>query len=469
MRKGTILAIVVFAGLLAAVVAMNRRAPERGIARLSFAVDKDKVDLLEIKGPNPMKLERKSGKWTLGDGKPAEENAVRSALDALAKIDSSDVVTSNPDRFAELDVNDEKGTRVRAAAQGRTVAEFVIGKPGGGGANVRKGDNVWTVKGLWPAVFSKSASAWHDLHVFTEKPEEVTRVEVTPASGAAWALEKKDEKWALTDEKAVPKGFRFDENAARSFASTLVGLSAHELLDKDPGDEVSGLSAADRFAFVLKDGTRRELRLGKARADKSVHVGVEGRAEVWTLAEWTARNLKKSPLDLRELTLVRMDRTKVRRLTIQNGKEKLVLEKQGADWKIGTCTEKIPDGFELDSSLVERRLGTLSSARAMRPADIASAKAGVDRPSGSVTASLDGGDSAGLVFGAQTKDDTNEVFVVRGNIDRDLYYASKWMHDDLLGGLASFRKQAAPQQPSGLEGLSPDVRAKLMEQLRRQQ
>ena len=48
----------------------------------------------------------------VSDGVEADKNAVKRLLEAIPKIDSSDLVTQDSSRFAEQEVDEEKGTRV---------------------------------------------------------------------------------------------------------------------------------------------------------------------------------------------------------------------------------------------------------------------------------------------------------------------------------------------------------------------
>ena len=125
MKKGTLLAAVVFVALLAgALVSMNKK-PERGITRLSFAsVDAAAIDKLRLDGGvSPVELTKVGETWQLSNGKAADPNAVKNALEAIAKIDSSDLVTRSADRFAEYEVDEAKGVKLTAWVGAREVAE----------------------------------------------------------------------------------------------------------------------------------------------------------------------------------------------------------------------------------------------------------------------------------------------------------------------------------------------------------
>ncbi|MBI5507716.1 MAG: DUF4340 domain-containing protein [Deltaproteobacteria bacterium] len=480
MKKSTLVAVIVFVALALGVVFTLTTKPERGISRLSMSgVVKDKVDRVEVTGKNPVTLVKADGVWKIENGKAADAGAVDRMLDALAKVQSSDLVTRAADRYAELEVDDEKGARVKAYAGKDKVAELVIGKAASGGAYVRADDAVYTASGVNQATFSHDKASWLERKLFDDKIADVKRVEVALAAAKPYALIAEGDAWKLDDPAVLPKDFRFDANAARSLVSSLVNLRAKDILDADPGVEKTGLAdKADVLAYVIEQGTgdtkttvRRELKLGAALEDKSVYAMVSGKTDVVTLPEYTVKNLKKAVTDFRDLKLMDFDKDKVTKLTIVDGKMKLAFVKVGADWKIDSSTEAVPKDFELDPMAVTRRLAALQSARAAKVVDVPPATSGLAAPVAEVTAGLEGKKTVSIAFGKSIKDEDRDVVFARGNADKAVYLVTKWTRENLAGGLKTFKKTAADPSglsgldPKALQGLPPDVRAGLQKQI----
>jgi hypothetical protein len=476
MKKSTLIAVVVFAALLAGVIWVQTRAPERGITRISFAeVDATAIDRIEITGKNPVKLKKDGELWRVESGKEADAAGAKRAAEAVPQIQSTDFVTKDSARFAELEVDDEKGARVAAYAKDQKVAEFVVGKSAKGGSHVRVGDEVYLVQRVYASTFSREASQWLERKLFTDKLAEVTRVEVALQGKPAYALLKKDSKWELEDAKSLPAGFRFDANSASSLASSLLNARADEVLDADPGVAVTKLDAADVLAFVVEQGegetkttVRREIKLGAAKEDKKVFAQVTGKPDVVTLAEYTAKSLRKAPTDFRDLKMITLDTEKVVKLSMDDGKNKLVLEKQGTEWKIASSTEKIPDDFSLDPAAVTRRLSAVANARGAEVVEGMS-RVGMGAVTASVT--LEDKKTVSLVFGREfKKEDGRDMQYAMGNADNLVYAVTKWTRENVTGGLKSFKKSADPSglsniDPKALQNLPPDVRAGLMQQM----
>jgi len=474
MKKSTAIVAVVFVALLVGAYWLMSKKPERGITRISFAaVDKDKIDRVVIGGPNATELRKQGEQWQLASGKEADADAVKRLVEAIPKVDSTDLVTKDEARFAELEVNDDKGAAVTAFANGVEVAKFVVGKAASGGANVRVGSAVYVVPGLAAHLFSKPASSWQQLKLFADKIEDVSRVEVTLAGQPSYALIKKDDNWELEDAKLAPANFRFDKNAARSLVSSLVNARASKVLDSDPGADKTALTdKADLLAFVGKEGAKRTLQLGATGDDKSVYARAGGKPDVYQLAEYSAKNLRKQVTDLRDFGMMKVEKDKAKKLSIATAKLKLEFEKTGADWKLGKSSEAVPKDFELDMMLVQRRVQALDTARGLRLADPGTTpqQAGITKPSASIAVVLEDGKPATLVFGNEFKDGDRDAVYAKGNADDSIYVVAKWTRDNLTGGLAGFKKRPEGEggmpniDPAAMQNLPPDVRASLMKQ-----
>lgn len=475
MNKTTILAVLVFAGLIGATAYTLREKPERGITRLSFTnVSPAEIDRVVISGPNAIELRREGDAWKAGD-KAADADAVTRLLESIQRMESSELATRNAERFAEMQVDDDKGARVQVFSKGKTVADFVVGGSVPGGTHVRAADGVYAVKGVFSGTFSRTRSAWYDRRLFTDKPEEVTRVEVALSAQKPWALVKQDTAWRLEDATALAAGQRFDAQAAASLVQSLVNGRALDLPDQDPGPEGSGLTdAADRISFQLAAGSpAREIRLGKDAEGGTVYARVSTRPDLVTLPSSLAKSLRKQPSDLRDLTVMAFDPSAATRLAVTRDGKKVVFEKADGKWKVADSSDKAADGFELDETSVSRRVAAIAGVRALAEADAAAAKsAQLEKPAATAAITLGDGRVVELSFGAETKHGEDTAVFARGNADGGIYLVRSSLGESLLAGLDSFAKRAdagagsfANLDPSKLEGLPPEVRQALLQKM----
>jgi len=470
--KGTIASLVVFAGLLCAVLGLHlgEGGASRGMRRLSLGLEPGRVERVVIRGPNPVELRREGEGWMLGDGRAADPGVVKMLLDALGRLESSEVVAEGEARDAEHEVGGEKAVEVEVHAGGALAATFRVGKAAPGGVYLKSGDATYLVPRVFPYVFSRGAPGWHQLRLFQAEVAEATRLEVALRGEPPFTLLQQDGVWSL--EGAPPPGYRFDAAAARSLAMALVNARAIDLLLAPPPPARAGLAEmADRLAFVDGQGTRHALRLG-AHTDKGdTYAQVEGSPDVVVLAQASVKLLRKGLAELRDLRPMALAPAQVRRLRLEDGARRLVLERAEGGWRLVESSEPAPEGFALDPAAVERRLTALAQARAYALAPMGTrGRASPGRPSARVVAELTEGGEAILAFGARDKVADREGVYARGNADDEVYMLDPATQRALLAGLESLKKSApAPRPPAGvprgLEQVPPEVRAKLMQQL----
>lgn len=488
MKRTTLISVIVFLGLILLGIFVTTRRPERGITRISFAsIKTDQVDQITITGKNPVELKKHGEIWKVGTDKVADPDSVKRLLEALPKMNSSDEVTRSTDKFSELEVDAEKGSTVKVLSNGKELANFVVGKAAGGGVHVRVNDVVYKVAGIYPGVFSHDAASWLQRKLFDMKLEDATKLEVFLRNPERrYVLSKIDKDWSLAEidgKPGLPKDFRFDKGAAASLVSSVVNLRAKDVLDGDPGLDKTQLGdQAEKWILTMSSGqgeqkteVHKELVLGATLEDKSVYAKVADNADVVTLPDTTVKNLRKDWQELRDLRLLDVAREKIVRMSINDGKSQLQFDKGTDGWKMTKHSEKEPVGFEFDPQAVERRLTAVLGTRALKIADLKeSNKSGLGNPSASLNLTLEGGKVITLAFGAATKTDDKDTFYARGNADTSIYLVNKWTRDNVVAGIASFKKQAeAPNfgnlDPKALSNLPPEVRQQLMQQMQQKQ
>jgi hypothetical protein len=480
MNKSTLLAVVVFVGLAVATVFTLRGKPERGITRLSFRdVKPESVTAVVIEGPNPVELRRQDGAWLVGS-KRADESAVTRLLDAVPKMESSDLVTRNEGRFAELEVEGEKATRVKLLAGGTTLADFFVGTASTAGSHIRVGNAVYSVAGAYRNTFSRPRSGWLDLALFHDTADNVQRVEVKLRGEAPYALVRENDQWRLETPPSMPEAQRFDRSAAQRLANSLATARAADIPEQAPGNEVSGLTdGADTliFAVNVKEGesATRSLQLGSDGDKDQVYARASTRDEVVMLPKYVAANLRKKLADLRDMTLLSLDTAKADRLELVEANRQLVFERSNGAWRIEKCSEEPAKDFQLDGTLVQRRLSELAGVRAVADAPVAVPKmTGLDKPTARAAVTLEDGQTVALEFGKETKWNDQPAVFARGNADSRIYLVPTRDRDRLVAGLGSFVKREPTSglgnlSPEALRNLPPEVRENLLRQLAEQQ
>ncbi len=498
MKRGTLIAVGVFAGLLLLVLATRDRGNVNvGVPKLTLpAIDKDKVTSIEVRGATLSTLKKEGAGWVVidpakpGRPHPADPSLVTGLLDNLKDLKATDFITEKDEKLAEFEVDEKKGLAVTLSGETGPMLDVVFGKSargGGGYLRLLKSRQVFVTPSTLSWMLRRDPNSWRKRAFFPAKAEELTRATATDAEGSKLPLELgADGKWALTAGTTTPPNFRFDAEAARQVATTLASLSASEFLD-DVSDDVLGF-AAPHLTWVaqLKDGKTVTVHQGRApvlpEADGGTHtsngiaVRVDGDPQVYLVPVYQAEILKKRLADLRDTTLLAFDPDKVKKVVIQGAGKKTVAVKEGEAWKV-VEPKALPPGFEFDPAQVSRFVGSLKTFKAARMIEgVKDAEAGLAKPETTVELTVEGAALQRLEFGgdAPVADGPKQVYV-RGSADALTYALVATQRDRMNGGLDLFKKPPPPPnfgqggpggQMRGLESLPPDVRRQLEAQLR---
>lgn len=492
MNRTTMIAVGVFVLLVIGVVVTRDEAPERGIERVSFtSIEEDQVTALKVSGPNEVTLTKSDDRWQVeGLGKDADASMVSRALEQVRKVNSSDLVTESPERFEELGVADENGVKVVVEAAGKELAAFVVGNGASGGSYLRVDDKVFAAEGIYKGTFDREADAWLDRRLFRgRRIDDVDKLSVSLSGQNGFSLVKKDGQWQLGDEVEVPEFFRFDKNAARNVASTLVNLRAREIVLDGVVAETGLGDGADAVTLTFAENERGEagqvtLRLGaevpKEEEDKGpaqIYAMVDARAdEVVTLLESQAQTVRRGLDALRDMKVMEFDPAQAVKVSVR-GEHRVELEKKDGAWTLVSHSEKKDDDFEFDPGSVMRRLRAVQNARATQVLpEMSAAAAGLTRPSAQVAVTLEDGSTVALRFGSSFKDENEREHVyLAGNADDLVYAATPFVRDNTTKGLEGFEKPATPPggamsglDPAALQNLPPEVRKSLQQQMAQQ-
>ena len=131
MNVKTILVVATLGCLVAVVFVKQSPQSEPSIERLSLrSIDLTLADSIEVKSANPILLTKEKGGWFLPSGRRAEHNAVKRALDALNKVESSTKLASviAPESLKKWGLDEEKGTTVTVKAGSDVLVELTVGK-----------------------------------------------------------------------------------------------------------------------------------------------------------------------------------------------------------------------------------------------------------------------------------------------------------------------------------------------------
>jgi hypothetical protein len=171
-------------------------------------------------------------------------------------------------------------------------------------------------------------------------------------------LEKRGEEWRI----AEPLDRLADDASADGMASSLAELASEAVIEEPQPAAVYGLDAEDRIVRFRAGDAEHELRIGKTTpvgGQTYAATGADAKP-VYTVPTYRVSGFKKSLDDLREKRVLRFDRNAIQRIEARWPPDgRVVLEKEGEDWKL-----REPLAEDADGSTVETLLSDLSFLRA---------------------------------------------------------------------------------------------------------
>lgn len=263
--------------------------------------------------------------------------------------------------------------------------------------------------------------------------DKIDRITVKSDKGETTTVQKQGTGWQLTQ----PVDAGADESELSGITSNLGSMEVQRVIDEQPGDlKQYGLNPARIEVTFAAAGKERRLLLGqKTPTGSDMYAKLPGNSRVFLVPSYLETTFNKSPFDLRDKTILKIDRDKTDRLEIQTAEHTVKLTKQGGDWKIGA-----PVDARADVGAIEGILGRLNTTPmksiASANADAAALKEfGLDKPDTTVHVGA-GSSEAALAIGKAAADGT----VYARDLSRPMVFTvEKALADELKKSPDDFR------------------------------
>jgi hypothetical protein len=270
--------------------------------------------------------------------------------------------------------------------------------------------------------------------VFSDlQSDKIERITVKSDRGDTTTVQKQSGSWRVT----APLAAGADESELSGMTSNLASMEVQRVIDDKPGDvKQYGLDPARVELTFTSGGKDHRILLGqKTPSGSDMYAKLPDKPRVFVVPSFLDTTFDKSTFDLRDKTILKIDREKTDRLEIQTGDHAVKLVKQGSDWKIAA-----PVDARADFSAIEGILGRLNStpmkAITTPEADAAGLKGyGLDKPE--ITVHIGAGSSeAGLAIGKAAAEGT----VYAKDLSRPMVFTvEKALVDDLKKSPDDFR------------------------------
>ena len=233
--------------------------------------------------------------------------------------------------------------------------------------------------------------------------DKIEELRVKPETGDTTALKKDKDGWHLVEPVANAAA----ESEVSGITSALSQLEIVRVVDDKPANLNDYGLASPRIEIDFKaagDKDVRRLLIGqKSPTGGNLFAKRNAEERVFLIPAFQEQTFNRGTFDLRDKAVLRFERDKVDRITIDAAGKTLELAKTGSDWKLTK-----PVQAASDYAAVEGLVGRVSSAQMKSivsenatPADLK--KYGLDKPAATISLGL-GSAKAALLLGGKTSD-----------------------------------------------------------------
>ena len=224
--------------------------------------------------------------------------------------------------------------------------------------------------------------------------DKIERVTVKSAAGDQTTVEKQGTAWQVTQ----PSPAAADEAELSGITSNLASLEIQRVVDEQATDlKQYGLDPARIEVGFKFAGKEQKLLLGqKTPTGSDLYARTPDKPRVFLVSSFLESTFNKSGFDLRDKTILKIDRDKVDHVEIETPERTLKVAKQGADWRIASPVDARADFGAVEGIIGRLNTTPMKSIASPGAADLK--EYGLDKPAATVRV-MSGSSQAGLAIG----------------------------------------------------------------------
>jgi hypothetical protein len=236
--------------------------------------------------------------------------------------------------------------------------------------------------------------------------DKIDEITIKSESGDTTTVRKVNGMWQV----AAPLTVKGDESQITAIASNLSSLDINRVVDENPGDLKDYGLDSPRVEIEFKAsgdktyGNPHRLFIGaKTPTGGDLFARHDADKRLVLIAGYTDSIFNRSTFDLRDKTLVAVDRDKIDSITASAGGKAIELARKGTDWTLVKPTQANADVTAVDGLLSRVQTTQMKSivTEQATPADLK--KYGFDKPQGSIALGA-GGQTVTLMIGGAAGD-----------------------------------------------------------------
>jgi Domain of unknown function (DUF4340) len=237
--------------------------------------------------------------------------------------------------------------------------------------------------------------------VFTVESDKIDEITVKSESGERTTLKKNGSDWQIVQ----PLGAQPDTAEVSGITSNLANLEVQRVIDENPQDLKEYGLAEPRIEVTFKSGGQeRRLQIGrKTPPATDLYAKLADQKRVFLIPSYVDTTFNKTTFDLRDKTVLKLERDKIDSLSITTPKHTVQFAKSNHEWQM-TAPVKVRADFTTVDGLVSR-INSLQMKSIVSPEGARLADYGLDKPE--VTVEVGSGSSrATLLIGKAAENNT---------------------------------------------------------------
>ena len=189
---------------------------------------------------DPVEFVKTGSQWEVTNGNvkdEADKGSLRGALASLSKITPKRLVAKSEDKWAQYEVNDSLGTRVKAFSGDKLLADLVIGKFNFQQTNrsmstfvrLTEEDEVYAVEGFLSSTFNREFSGFRDKTFLKTDKENLVTLTFDYPGDSSFVLSKPADQWQLN-------GLAADSAAVQNYLNGIRTITPGKFMDEFSAD-----------------------------------------------------------------------------------------------------------------------------------------------------------------------------------------------------------------------------------------
>jgi hypothetical protein len=273
----------------------------------------------------------------------AESTTADGMASAIADLQITSTINETPGDLAPFGLQNPAVNVIVTTKDHRVLPAIIVGKdtPVGNSSYIRSAQKpgILLVANSFPSQVEKSLDDLRPRTLIGLKPEEIRQLLLESNNGTPLQLTKKGDQWTI----AKPKTYAADNSAVQQLLETVAHARVADFIDDNPSDLSKYGLANPSFKVILyggKSNSQESLLFGfkQPQPDKGGLYARRGEGNdqpVITIDSYVLNDINKNFDDLRDKTVLGLDRTKVDHVMIVSPKFDETLGRAGASkWKI---------------------------------------------------------------------------------------------------------------------------------------